>query len=113
MAAARTSPTSGDAEASPGSLCELARYTVDEGERVLVGRRVDGVVHVLDWPLRGGGRRYHVESGFESKAELAVLVAEYRRFAERLGACPMSRASIERALEAPCAGPPPPQAGTP
>ena len=36
-----------------------------------------------------------------------MLVAEYRRLAERLGVCPMSRASIERALVAPCAEPPP------
>ncbi len=78
--------------------CELGRYAVEGEERVLVGRRVDGIVHVLDWPLRGRGRRYHVESGFGSMGELAVLVAEYRRQAERLGACPMSRAAIERAM---------------
>jgi hypothetical protein len=78
-------------------LCELGRYAVPEESRVLVGQRIDGVVHVFDWPAAGRGRRFHVEAGFESKAELAVLLAEYRRFAERLGACPMSRAAIDRA----------------
>lgn len=82
---------------SKGQLCELGSYAVSDGARVLVGQRIDGVVHVFDWPATGPGRRYHVEAGFESKAELAVLVAEYRRCAEQLGACPMSRAAIERA----------------
>jgi len=78
-------------------LCELGRYSVAEEARILVGRRIDGIVHVFDWPATGPGRRYHVEAGFESKAELAVLLAEYRRRAERLGVCPMSRAAIDRA----------------
>jgi hypothetical protein len=47
----------------------------------------------------GRGRRYFVERGFESKAELAVLIADYRREAQRLGACPMSREAIERGFE--------------
>lgn len=80
-----------------GELCELGRYAVPEEARILVGRRIDGTVHVFDWPAAGPGRRYHVEAGFESKAELAVLLAEYRRRAEDLGVCPMSRAAIERA----------------
>jgi hypothetical protein len=37
--------------------------------------------------------------GFESKAELAVLLAEYRRRAERLGVCPMSKKEIGRTVE--------------
>ena len=82
---------------SQGQRCELGRYAVPDGARVLVGQRIDGVVHVFDWPAVGRGRRYHVEAGFESKAELAVLLADYRRFAERLGVCPMSRAAIDRA----------------
>ena len=82
---------------SEGQLCELGRYAVPEEARILVGRRIDGIVHVFDWPADGQGRRYHVEAGFESKAELAVLLAEYRRQAERLGVCPMSRAAIDRA----------------
>lgn len=82
-----------------GQLCELGRYAVPEETRILVGQRIDGVVHVFDWPAAGRGRRFHVEAGFESKAELAVLLAEYRRRAERLGVCPMSRAAIDRACD--------------
>jgi len=85
-------------QADAGALCELGRYAVPDGARVLLGRRVDGVVHVLDWPAEGPGRRYHVEAGFGSMAELAVLLADYRRRAQSLGACPMSRAAIERGL---------------
>jgi hypothetical protein len=84
-----------------GQLCELGRYAVPDESRILVGRRIDGVVHVYDWPAAGRGRRYHVEAGFESKAELAVLLAEYRRRAERLGVCPMSRTAIDRAYDRP------------
>lgn len=78
-------------------LCELGRYAVPDEARVIVGQRIDGVVHVFDWPAAGPGRRYHVEAGFESKAELAVLLAEYRHRAESLGVCPMSRTAIDLA----------------
>ena len=81
--------------------------------RVLVGRRIEGRVFVYDYPRDGRGRRYFVESGFESKAELAVLLADYRRRAERLGTCPMSREAIERAFALPCAEPIPAQDRTP
>jgi hypothetical protein len=83
-----------------GHPVELGRYTLpEEGERVLVGRRIDGVVHVFDCPLGRRGRRYFVEAGFASKAELAVLVADYRRRAERLGTCPMSSQAIDIAFD--------------
>ena len=86
-------------QSSPAQLNVLGRYTVPDEERVLVGRRIEGEVYVYDYPDDGHGRRYFVESGFESKAELAVLIADYRRQAERLGACPMSREATERAFE--------------
>jgi len=72
-----------------GHQVELGRYRTPDGTRVLTGRRVDGVVHVYDFPLDHRGRSYFVEKDFESRAELAVLVADYRRQAEVLGACPM------------------------
>jgi len=98
-AGAMNRPVRGEAtQAEAGGLCELGRYAVPEGTRVLVGQRVDGVVHVLDWPADGQGRRYHVEAGFGSMEELAVLIADYRRRAESLGACPMSGTAIERGM---------------
>ncbi len=80
-----------------GPRVELGRYETDDGERVLVGRRIDGEVFVYDHPV-GTGRPYFVERGFDSKAELAVLLADYRRQAAELGACPMSAEAIGRAL---------------
>ena len=83
-----------------GRPVELGRYETPDGQRVLVGRRIEGEVHVYDAPRSRRGRRYFVEAGFESKAELAVLVADYRRQAERLGACPMSPAAIDAGFAA-------------
>jgi hypothetical protein len=47
----------------------------------------------------GGDRTYFVESGFDSMRELAMLVVDYRRQAERLGCIPMSRAALRRLVE--------------
>jgi bifunctional DNA-binding transcriptional regulator/antitoxin component of YhaV-PrlF toxin-antitoxin module len=77
----------------------LGRYTVPDESRVLIGRRIENEVYVYDYPDGGNGRRYFVEKGFESKVELALLIADYRRRAQRLGACPMSREGTEHALE--------------
>lgn len=85
--------------ASTGTPVELGRYDTEAGERILVGRRIDGEVRVYDCPLPGRpGRTYFVESGFESKAELAMLVADYRRQAEELGAPPMSAGALDELL---------------
>lgn len=86
-------------EKKPCKPVELGRYETPEGPRVLIGRRIEGEVHVYDAPRSRRGRRYFVEAGFESKAELAVLVADYRCQAERVGTCPMSRAGLERSIE--------------
>lgn len=83
-----------------GKLVELARYATDIREqRVIVGRRIGGVVRVFDLPVDGRGRTYHVESGFESYRELAALVADYKRQALRLGECPMSPRALRRLAE--------------
>ncbi|MGH2984573.1 MAG: hypothetical protein ACRDK5_10030 [Solirubrobacterales bacterium] len=76
-----------------GRPSELGRYRIKEGERLLVGQRVDGVVQVTDRPLGRPGRTYLVEEGISSKQELAALIADYKAQAERLGDCPM-RASL-------------------
>jgi hypothetical protein len=54
------------AERRSGRPSELGRYAIAEGERVLVGQRVDGVVQVTDRPLGRPGRSYLVESGISS-----------------------------------------------
>jgi hypothetical protein len=102
-------------QSGPSQLCELGHYTVPDEARVLVGRRIEGVVHVYDYdyPRSGPGRPYFVEAGFESKGELAILIADYRRQAERLGACPMNREAIAREFALTPVGPTPPQLGTP
>ena len=83
----------------PTKLNILGRYSLPDESRVLVGRRIENEVYVYDYPDGVEGRRYFVEKGFESKVELALLIADYRRRAKRLGACPMSREGTERALE--------------
>lgn len=77
--------------------CELARYTTDTGEeRMLVGQLVDGAVRITDRPCHADGRRYFVEEGIDSKLELAMLVADYRRQADQHGCCPMSGAALDQ-----------------
>src|SRR3954454_17385339 len=88
------------AEPRAGRQVELGRYRVPEGTRVLTGRRIDGVVHVYDFPGDHSGRGYFVEKDFESRAELAVLVSDYRRQAERLGSCPMGPSGLSHLCDA-------------
>jgi hypothetical protein len=80
----------------PGQQVELGRYETPTGTRALVGRRIDGVVHVYDFAVNRPKRAYFVEAGFESRAELAVLVADYLDQARLLGACPMGKDGLER-----------------
>ena len=87
-------PGLGPPEAAPktpkfGERTELTRYTVGEGERIVYGQRIDGVVRVTDRPAAQGGRAYLVERGLESKAELDALVADYLEQATRLDRPPM------------------------
>jgi hypothetical protein len=79
----------------PGQQVELGRYETPTGTRALVGRRIDGVVHVYDFAVGDPARAYFVEAGFESKTELAALVADYLRQARLLGACPMGRDGLD------------------
>jgi hypothetical protein len=60
-----------------GARTELARYHVAEGERIICGQRIDGIVRVTDRPVVRGGRAYLVERGLETKAELDALIADY------------------------------------
>lgn len=91
-----------ETQPSTGKAVELGRY-VSEGrrQRILLARRIDGVVHIYDAPHgTGRGRTYFVERGFESKAELAMLVRDYLRQAERFGCCPISRRAARLLIEA-------------
>jgi hypothetical protein len=87
-----------DKQSGRGTPAVLGSYETGDGHRrQLIGRRIEGEVNVYDTPADRCGRAYFVERGFQSKAELAVFVAHYRRHAARLGVCPMSREAIERA----------------
>ena len=72
---------------STGEPKVLATYQCDEGERQLIGQRVDGIVRVTD--QRPGGRAYLVEQGLTSMAELEGLIADYLAKAKRIGYAPM------------------------
>lgn len=81
---------------------ELGRYETDlREERILLGRREGGEVCVYDAPLgEASERTYRVESGFESNAELAMLVRDYLRQARLFGSCPMGPRAIRLIAEA-------------
>jgi len=83
-----------------GERVELGRYRVPEGERIIYGQRVDGVVRVTDVPADGRGRAYLVERELErdGHAALLALVADYISQAELHAAVPMT-APAERWLE--------------
>jgi hypothetical protein len=80
----------------PGHQVELGRYETPTDTRALVGRRIDGVVHVYDFAVGEPGRAYFVEAGFESKAELAALVADYLSQARLLGDSPMGQRGLRQ-----------------
>ena len=56
---------------------DLVRYSVSAGERVIYGRRVLGVVRLVDEPAGGDGRRYVIERELTVMAELEAIVADY------------------------------------
>lgn len=63
----------------------LATYQSHEGERQLVGQRVNGTVHISDIPTGDQGRVYLVEKGLTSMAELQAIVDDYTAQAAELG----------------------------
>ena len=74
---------------------ELARYTVTAGERVIHGRRVLGVVRLVDDPVSGDGRHYVIERELTTMAELDAIVTDYLEQARlwdvipAIGSCPL------------------------
>ena len=75
-----------------GERVELARYRTTDGERILYGQRVDGVVRVTDLPAHGRGRAYLVERELaqDSYGALQALVCDYVQQAELLADVPMA-----------------------
>jgi len=56
---------------------ELGRYAISNGERVIYGQRVLGVVRLVDVPADEDGRRYLIERGLTVMAELEAIVSDY------------------------------------
>jgi hypothetical protein len=68
---------------------ELGRHTTSEdGERIIRGQRIKGVVRLTDIPARGRGRRFVIERGLTCMAELEAIVADYLVQAADLDAIP-------------------------
>ncbi len=72
-----------------GQRVELARYDSDTGGRLLIGQRLDGIVHVFDEPAAGNAPTFTVETRLDTNSELQALVADYLAKAQRLGYAPM------------------------
>ena len=62
-----------------GKRTELARDAVAEGDRIIYGPRVDGVVRVTNRLATPGDRRgsYLIERNLQTKDELVALVRDY------------------------------------
>jgi hypothetical protein len=84
-----------------GERVELGRYTTPDGERLICGQRVAGVVRLVDLPARGRGRAYLIERELERDglAALQALVTDYLVQAARLGEVPMAVSPLDRFLD--------------
>lgn len=72
-----------------GQRVKLARYDSDTGARLLIGQRLDGIVHVFDEPAAGDAPTFTVETHLDTNSELQALVTDYLAKAKRLGYAPM------------------------
>lgn len=75
---------------------QLARYPTPDGDRLVQGQRILGVVRLTDIPAHGHGRRYLIERELETQREVQALVRDYLQQAERLGAIPADPACLYR-----------------
>jgi hypothetical protein len=73
---------------------EVARYRISAGERIVVGRRAPGGAEIVDVPVSGEGRAYHVDRGYREAVALTAFVKDYLAQAARFDACPMSGEAI-------------------
>lgn len=87
--------------ASAGERVELSRYSVADGERVIYGQRIKGIVRITDRPVTGHGRSYLIERGLEEDGydALRALVADYTAQAAKLDAIPMAASVLRCKLE--------------
>jgi hypothetical protein len=84
-----------------GERVELGRYRITGGERAIYGQRILGVVRLVDVPAAGRGRRYVIERGLTSMAELEAIVADYLQQAAIWNEIPAaSPCGLARELEA-------------
>jgi hypothetical protein len=80
---------------------ELGRYTIPDGERVIYGQRVLGIVRLVDIPATGHARRYIIERELTVMAEVEAIVADYLDQAARwqlipaAGACALAESTAE------------------
>ena len=80
---------------------ELARYSISTGgERVIYGQRVLGVVRLVDVAGDETGRRYLIERGLTSMAELDAIVRDYLSEAKRWDAIPAEPQGLVDSIEA-------------
>jgi hypothetical protein len=100
--ASSASPAGGDAEnaatRTPATrpAVELGRYTTSaDGERIVRVQRIRGVVRLTDVPADPRGRRYLIERGLTSRAELDAVVADYLEQAAALDAIPAARMALD------------------
>lgn len=74
----------------------LGRYATPEGERLVQGQRILGVVRLTDVPAdEPHGRRYLIERELHTAAEVDALLSDYLAQAERLHAIPADPASLQ------------------
>ena len=75
---------------SRGQRVQLAHYQTDTGQhRLLIGQRIDGIVHIYDEPQNADEPSYLVEQGLTANSELTALLNDYTAKAEQLGYPPM------------------------
>jgi hypothetical protein len=79
-----------------GQRVELARYTVQNEERIIYGQRIHGIVRVTDTPAARHGRSVLIERGLEQDGNdaLRALVSDYVAQAVLHGQIPLLRDPI-------------------
>jgi hypothetical protein len=72
-----TTPQAAERRGATNEPVELGRYTIPDGERVIYGQRVLGIVRLVDISATGHGRRYIIERELTVMAEVEAIVEDY------------------------------------